>query len=175
MTAAWTWKRGPFCIGDPGSWYNGWDWDQRCAVTPVQKIAVASGDIVQPTECGMTGHSSGYVFMHTEDYERPLEFYPLARFAHSLLHQRFTDPLPWNALVRANYAHGAWFTFLTMDPRDMRRSFGQVYPQGLPRAGECWPALADRLGLTPSHFAATALEAAALPLAVGNIFKERLS
>lgn len=169
---SWVWKKGPFCIGDPGSAYNGFTWTERCAVTPIQNAALRTGQVSQPSTCGISGAASGYVFLHLEDYGRPLEFYPVGRRAHHLLHQRFTDPLPWNATVQSRYVHGAWFTFLTMNPLDMARPFAEVYPEGLPRAGEVWPALADRLGLTPSHFVATALEAAALPVPCGNLFSE---
>ena len=77
---------GPLCIGDPGSDYNGWTWAERTAATPVQKRALAEGAIRQPTVCGITGFSApddprgrGYVFMHNEDYGRPLEFYAVSR------------------------------------------------------------------------------------------------
>lgn len=169
---AWTWKRGPGFIGDPGSHYNGWSWDQRCQITPVQNAAIRAGKIVRPTFCGMTGHNGGYVYMHTEDYERPLAFYSIARFAHALLHQRFTDPLPWNRLVRKHYVHGAWFTFLTMDPTDMQRRFVEVYPHGLPPEGEAWPTLADAIGLTPAHFAVSVAEVAQRGLFAGNPWQE---
>ena len=168
----WTWKRGPGCIGDPGSHYNGWSWDQRCQITQVQNAAIRAGSITQPTVCGITGHTGGYVYMHTEDYGLPLAFYPIARFAHALLHQRFTDPLPWNRLVKKHYVHGAWFTFLTMDPNDMQRAFAQVYPQGLPADGEVWPTLADAIGLTPAHFAVSVAEAARSGLFAGNPWRD---
>lgn len=97
--------------------------------------------------------------MHLEDYAVPLQFYPVARYAHALLHQRFTDPLAWNRLVRKHYVHGAWFTLLTMDPADMGRRFAEVYPQGLPAEGEVRPAVADALGITPAHFVDSVAEA----------------
>jgi hypothetical protein len=167
----WVWHKGPLCIGDPGSNYNGFDWERRCLTTPVQKAAVRAGRIRQPTTCGITGTGTGYVFMHLEDYTQPLDFYPVGRSAHHLLHQRFTDPLPWMRLVRHYYVHGAWFTLLSMDPADMARPFAEVYPQGLPREGECWPGLADELGLTPAHFAVSVEDPSAAYIGPNNLFR----
>jgi hypothetical protein len=89
------------------------------------------------------------MFMHLEDYLAPLEFLPVSKSTHAALHGRFRDPARWSRLVARHYVHGAWFTFLTMDEADMRRPFGEIYPLGLPKVGELWPALADRLGVTP--------------------------
>ncbi len=168
---------GPFCIGDPGGHYNGFSWEERCAVTPLQKEATRRGLIVQPSVCGVTGVSNpndprgdGYVFQHNEDYGRPLAFYAVARRVHSALHARFTDPLTWCALVQQHYVHGAWFTLLTMDPADMRRPFHEVYPKGLPAEGEVWPGLATAVGLAPGRFPATQAQATAQGVHCGDLF-----
>ena len=166
-------RRGPHCIGDPGLHYNGWSWEERIATNPIQRAGKRTGQIVQPTLCGITGQPSPYVFLHLEDYARPLgAILPVGKWEHYKLHARFTDPIPWQRLVRSHYQHGAWWTFLTMDPSDMLRSFAEVYPRGLPRHGELWPALADELALSPTAFAVRASDVTAkLPLHKGNLFR----
>jgi len=157
---------GRFCLGDPGDWYNGFSWQERSATSPAQRLAVKEGRVALPTACGLTGFSRtddpkglGYIFMHNEDYNRPLVFHPLCRSAHYALHSRFTDPLRWLKLARKHYRHGAWFTFLTMDPEDMRRPFQTVYPIGLPDEGELWTDVADELHLQAEDFPESFAEA----------------
>lgn len=60
---------------DIRGWYNGWNWNQRRAVTPIQNAAVRSGELIRPTVCSICGFSDpenldgrGYIFMHLEDY-----------------------------------------------------------------------------------------------------------
>lgn len=170
---------GPLCIGDPGGDYNGFTWAERAATTPMQKLAVAEGRVRKPAVCGITGYAAGddprgrgYVFMHNEDYGRPLEFYAVGRFAHHALHSRFTDPLRWFRLVRRHYVHGAWFTLLTMDPADMKRPFTEVYPKGLPPHGTLWSDVADDLGVSPQVFVTSVAEAPDRGLHAGNPFSD---
>ena len=169
-------RRRPHCIGDPGSNYNGWSWEERIATNPIQRAGKQAGEIIQPTVCGITGQPSPYVFLHLEDYGRPLDaILPVGKWEHSKLHARFTDPIPWQRLVRERYVHGAWWTFLTMDPTDMLRPFADVYPRGLPSHKELWPELADELALSPSAFAAKASEVTPnQPLHANNLFREGL-
>lgn len=107
----------------------------------------------------MTGFSrpddvkgAGYMFTHLEDYGSPLDWYPMSKRAHYLLHRRFIDPNPWLRLVTKHYKHGAWFTLLTMDVRDMARPFCETYPNGLPGPHENWPDAADKMGLSRGFF-----------------------
>lgn len=169
-------RRGAHCIGDPGSNYNGWTWEERVATNPIQRAGKNADLIVQPMACGITGQPSPYVFLHLEDYSRPLDaILPVGRWEHYALHARFTDPVPWQRLVRRTYVHGAWWTFLTMDPTDMFRPLQEVYPCGLPSHGELWPDLADELALSPSAFVTRATEVTPdRPLHAGNLFRSGL-
>ena len=112
--------------------------------------------------------------MHNEDYARPLSFYAVGRTAHHALHSRFTDPLRWFRLVRQHYVRGAWFTLLTMNPADMKRPFGEVYPMGLPEDAALWPDVADRIGMSSEVFATSVAEATVRGLHRGNPFYEGL-
>jgi hypothetical protein len=171
---------GPYCIGDPGAWYNGFSWEERIAASPIQTEAVKRGRIRKPAVCGLSGFTRpddpngwGYIFMHNEDYSRPLSSYALSRTAHYALHSRFTDPLRWTRLVRRHYRHGAWFTLLTMDPADMRRPFEDTYPIGLPVEGELWPDVADELGLSAQSFPNGVHEIAREGFIAWNLFHAR--
>ena len=61
------------------------------------------------------------------------------------------------------------------DPNDMRRSYGEVYPKGLPREGDYWPGLADELGLRPLHFLASVAEANAAGIYARNPWRVPLA
>ncbi len=118
--------------------YNGWTWKQRCAVTPIQNKAVREGKLIRPTVCSICGHSksdapkgAGYIFMHTERYDRPLDLYPACKRCHAALHARFDDPARWFVVVKQNWRQGAWFTLLSMDPASQYQSFDITYPNGL--------------------------------------------
>lgn len=120
-------------------WYNGWSPDERRATLPAQKAAIASGELARPTRCSIClvqgsrdWRADDAVWLHDEDYARPLEAYPICRRCHRLLHRRFDDPQPWFTLVAAQARGGAWFELLSMDPNSQRRSFAETYPSGLP-------------------------------------------
>jgi hypothetical protein len=120
-------------------WYNGFSPEQTTAVTPIQNKAVKEGKLQQPLVCSICGHTrpddpkgAGYIYMHLEDYERPLDIYPACKRCHAALHARFRDPERWQRIVRAHFRHGAWFTLLSMDSASQQRSFWLTYPDGLP-------------------------------------------
>jgi hypothetical protein len=121
-------------------YYNGFSPDERALLSrPQREERYKLGN--NPLVCCVTGFSrpddprgAGYMFTHLEDYRRPLDWYPVSKRVHYLLHRRFIDPLPWQRLVKRNYKRGAWFTLLTMDVRDMYKPFDEVYPAGLPAA-----------------------------------------
>jgi len=122
-------------------WYNGWSLQQRRATLPVQKAAIATGELARPTTCSICGCSGSRdwragdaVWLHDEDYADPLAAYPVCRRCHRLLHRRFEEPQPWLDLV-AQYGGGgsAWFEQLSMDSASQRRPFAETYPGGLPR------------------------------------------
>lgn len=128
-------KRKPFELP-----YNGWSWEERCAITPIQNEALRTGKIKRPTTCSICGFSDpanpkgrGYIFLHTERYDRPLEIYPVCKRCHAALHARFRDPERFRVLVADNFVEGAWFTLLSFDPASQFRPFEETYPMGLPR------------------------------------------
>lgn len=92
------------------------------------------------------------MFTHLEDYCDPLNWYPMSKRAHHVIHRRFCNPKPWFTLVAKHYQHGAWFTFLTMDVQDMYRPFDEIYPKGLPTFNERWTDQADKMGLSLKIF-----------------------
>lgn len=50
---------------------------------------------------------------HNENYYDPFERYPISSEAHRLLHRRFYDPKPWQALVEQHSRTGEeWFARL---------------------------------------------------------------
>lgn len=87
------------------------------------------------------------MFTHLEDYREPLDWYPVSKHVHRLLHRRFLEPERWLRLVIKHYVHGAWFTLLTMDVVDMHRPFDDIYPNGLPSAGDTNEDLANEQGI----------------------------
>lgn len=118
--------------------YNGWTYRERCAVTPIQNKALREGRLKRPAVCSICGHSkpddpkgAGYIFLHTERYDRPLDLYPACKRCHAALHARFDDPARWMAMAKANWREGAWFTLLSMHPASQFQPFGVTYPRGL--------------------------------------------
>ncbi len=135
-------------------WYNGFSPEERMSLSkPQRHERYSRGN--NPTVCCMTGFSrpddikgTGYIFSHLELYSDPLNWIPMAKRPHYLLHRRFIDPKPWLRLVAKHYRHGAWFTLLTMDVRDMYKSYDEIYPDGLPGPNELWPQYTDELGIS---------------------------
>lgn len=125
---------------DIRGWYNGWSWNQRRAVTPIQNAAVRSGELIRPTVCSICAFSDpanldgrGYVFMHLEDYSDPIgSVLPACKRCHYALHARFWKPGLWLGIVRRNGPPESWFAALSLDPHDMLRPFGETYPHGIP-------------------------------------------
>lgn len=138
--------------------YNGFTWDERIAVNPVQRTRRRHDN---PLVCSISGYSaphdpkgSGYMFTHLEDYRRPLEWLPVGKRAHRLLHARFVNPRDWFDFVAEHYVHGAWWTMLVMSPVQCARPFDRCYPQGLPMHEERWEAFATAAGLSRDLFRA---------------------
>ena len=118
--------------------YNNWSWSERCAINPIQRAAFRSGALIRPTVCSICGFSDparlegrGYIYAHTERYDRPLEIYPACKECHAALHARFRDPARWLKIVRTYARPGQWFTMLSMDPACQFQPFETTYPQGL--------------------------------------------
>lgn len=121
--------------------YNGWTWKQRCEINPVQRRLFQSGQLARPTECSICGFSdparietSGYIFAHTERYDRPAEIHPCCRKCHAALHARFREPERWQVVLTTNYREGEWFTLLSLDPASQWRPYAVTYPADLPPA-----------------------------------------
>lgn len=119
--------------------YNGFSWAERCAVTPVQNAAIREGRLIRPTVCSICGDARSerpqgrdYRFLHTEDYRRPLDIYPLCKADHAALHARFDDPARWQRVIERHGRPGAWFMLLSNDPASQYRPFDETYPEGLP-------------------------------------------
>jgi len=117
--------------------YNGYSWKERCAVTPIQNKAVREGRLIRPTTCSICGHTkpdapkgAGYIFMHTERYDRPLDIYPCCKRCHAALDARFDNPARWFTVVKQNWREGAWFTILSMAPVSQHQPFEATYPYG---------------------------------------------
>lgn len=120
-------------------WYNGWSPEERSATNPIQRAAIASGELARPTHCSIC-HVEGNrnwkaddaVWLHNENYGEPLATYAICRRCHRVLHERFDDPTPWLALIAEHARGGAWFELLTMDAVSLRQPFEITYPEGLP-------------------------------------------
>lgn len=135
MTAAPT--KPKFEIG----WYNGWSPEERLATIPIQRAAIASGELARPTSCSIClvdgnrdWKAQDAVWLHDERYDRPLEAYPVCRRCHSVLHRRFEEPQAWAELVAQHARGGQWFELLSIDPACRERPFAETYPDGLPSA-----------------------------------------
>lgn len=119
--------------------YNGWTWKERCAVTPIQNLAIKEERLIRPTVCSIClddrsdfPKGRDYRYLHCERYDRPLEIYPCCKRCHAALHARFDDPARWSVVVKQNWRQGAWFTLLSLDPDSQCRPFGKTYQNGLP-------------------------------------------
>jgi hypothetical protein len=120
-------------------YYNGWSPGERRATLSIQKAAIASGTLARPTRCSICQcqgsrdwRADDAVWLHDENYGDPLAAYPVCRRCHRILHRRFDDPQPWQALVRAHAQNDSWFALLTMEPDSRYRPYDETYPNGLP-------------------------------------------
>lgn len=123
--------------------YNGWNGDERLAVLPILRAALATGELAHPTICSVClvpgnadRRAQDAVWFYDEDYAKPMGAYAICRRCHSLLHLRFHDPDTWTAYVALHARGGAWFERLSMDPASRNRPFAETYPEGLPGAFE---------------------------------------
>ena len=122
-------------------WYNGWSPQERLATLPVQKAAIAAGELARPSHCSIClvegsrdWKAADAVWLHDENYAEPLAAYPICRRCHRILHERFDEPASWLALVADHARGGAWFEQLSVEPRCQRQPFNRTYPNGLPLA-----------------------------------------
>lgn len=119
--------------------YNGFSWEQRCAVTPLQNAAIRAGRLKRPTICTVClddrserPQARDYRFLHLEDYRQPLKVYGCCKRCHAAVHARFRDPDRWQALMLRHNREGEWFTLLSLDPASQWQPFDLTYPSGLP-------------------------------------------
>lgn len=142
--------------------YNGFPWKVRTKMNAPQRVErYERGN--DPKVCSVTGFTDptkprdrGYIFSHNEDYDRPLWWHPVSRLTHRIMHARFYEPRKWFDWVGQHYQHGAWFTFLSMNPTlqwpKEGRTFYSIYPSGLPTPDERWTDYADQIGLSRDLF-----------------------
>jgi ribosomal protein L40E len=121
-------------------WYNGFSPEARRATLPIQKQAIAEGTLAKPEVCSVCGFRNGdapwpenSVWLHDEDYRRPLDAHPICRRCHGVLHRRFVTPEPWLDLVARHGGRGAWFEALSLDPVSQHRPYDDTY-SGRPRS-----------------------------------------
>lgn len=119
--------------------YNGWSGEERLAVLPILRAALAAGTLAPPTRCSIcraTGSSdwraSDAIVFHDEDYANPLGAYTVCKPCHRLIHLRFWRATEWTAHVALHARGGAWFERLSMDPGSRFRPYEETYPDGLP-------------------------------------------
>jgi hypothetical protein len=98
-----------------------------------------SGQLLRPTGCSICGFSdparikgSGYIFAHTERYDRPGILYPACKRCHADLHARFRDPERWLRRLESIEVQSEWPGLLTLDPASQWRPFAESYPNGIP-------------------------------------------
>ena len=126
--------------------YNGFDAAARRASTPLQNAALRDGRLQRPRTCSICGFSDpsqpkgrGYIYLHLEDYRKPLDILPCCKRCHAALHARFKDPTRWLRILERHGQPGRWFMFLTMDPSSQTIPFDQTYPDSLPGAWDKRP------------------------------------
>lgn len=119
--------------------YNGFDAAARRAATPIQNAALREGLLQRPTTCSICGFSDptqpkgrGYIYLHLEDYRRPLDILSCCKRCHAALHARFRDPTRWLKILERHGKPGSWFMSLTIDPGSQTVPFDQTYPHGIP-------------------------------------------
>lgn len=95
--------------------YNGFTPYQRMQGDRVVKEAIAAGawDFIRICQlCGLREEDGAYIWVHQEDYSRPLEdARPICVECHMRLHMRFRFPNMWQAYclkLRARHKPAAW-------------------------------------------------------------------
>lgn len=153
--------------------YNGFPPEVRALVNQPQREVKKAIPEIEPTVCDVTGWSDpadpkgrGYIFTHLENYslDACLDWLPVSKLTHRILHARFVNPKAWFRYVAKHYRHGAWWTMLCMSPVKMfvrpapgggiMTPYWSVYPIGLPRSGEYWEDYATRAGISRDLFLA---------------------
>ena len=98
-----------------------------------QKAREPSGCEGAPTN--LIGQHSGTMTAftyHNENYYDPFELYPISPEGHRLLHRRFYDPKPWQALVEQHSQTGEeWFTRLEPYPIDLAWELRERHGPGI--------------------------------------------
>lgn len=133
--------------------YNGWSWAERCAITPIQNAMFKWGQLLRPAVCSICGFSdparvngSGYIFAHTERYDRPDVLFPACKQCHAALHARFRDPERWLGRLESIEVQSEWPRLLTLNPASQWRPFAESYPLGLPIPKQMRSAQEDLFG-----------------------------
>lgn len=96
--------------------YNGYSHAERVRGWQAIKVAIRLGIMMPPSAFPCSICSAPlYCEYHMEDY-RVLEAFPVCKSCHCKLHQRFTKPAPWLALVEKHGKGQEWFERLEMKP-----------------------------------------------------------
>ena len=95
--------------------YNGFTAYQRMKGDAIVKKAIAAGTWNFERKCqlcGLTEKDGAYIWVHQEDYTRPIEdARPICVECHMRLHMRYRFPNSWRAycvLLRSGYQPIAW-------------------------------------------------------------------
>lgn len=136
-----------------GSWYNGYNWNQRAAILRAMHRGEAGpGFLTEPNPCGLCGDperpSNEW---HSEDYSLPFSFsppqtYPLCKTCHSRLHKRFKQPnSEWELFCRHVECGGYGGEFTKRYSLLQRRKMCAAIERGEEVSFESVRALPDRL------------------------------
>jgi hypothetical protein len=134
-------------------WYNGFSPQERVRGWQALWWLIDKGHIPHPDICSITGQrrrepsecqgapanlagqqggeTTAFAY-HNENYYDPFELYPISRGAHRLLHRRFYDPKPWQALVEEHSRTGEeWFARLKPYPVDLASQLRERHGPGI--------------------------------------------
>jgi hypothetical protein len=137
----------------PPRWYNGFSPQERVRGWQALWWLIDNGHIPHPDICSITGQkrrepgenqrassnlagqqggeTTAFAY-HNENYYAPFELYPISREAHRLLHRRFYDPKPWQALVEEHSRTGEeWFALLKPYPIDLASELRERHGAGI--------------------------------------------
>jgi hypothetical protein len=133
-------------------WYNGFSPQERVRGWQATWWLIDNGHIPRPDICSITGQNgrepsecqeastnlvgqqpgtTAFAY-HNENYYDPFELYPISPEAHRLLHRRFYDPKPWQALIEQYSRTGEeWFAGLQPYPIDLASQLREKHGPGI--------------------------------------------
>lgn len=155
-------------IGMTNSWYNGYNWKQRIAISrALQRGEAGSASPFAGLPCGLCGDPDrADAQWHSEDYSEPFLFeapatYPVCHACHGRIHKRFNRPAAeWELFCRHIEAGGYGLEFTRLYPPRKRTAMSQAIVRGeavtltSPRAFRARPAWWRGLTLDPASLMA---------------------